>query len=116
MRLSARPQSRLRMLAWALLLLAGHALQVAAVTHWHGALPAAADVAAPQTPVPDLPGHDGCVLCQVAAHTGGSAPPPAPWILHIPHETRAATLRVDGSTFDVLRLSHAWQGRAPPRA
>lgn len=114
MRLKARP-APLRIVAWALLLLAGQALQVAAVTHSHRFQPAMADAASSQTSTPDLPGHDGCVLCQVAAHAGGIAPPPAPWVLHLAPAVHAQIVRDSGPFLVALRPSHAWQGRAPPQ-
>lgn len=107
----------LRVALWALLLLAGNALQVVAATHWHSnAISAAvAGHSQPQAPAQDGIDHDGCLLCQVAAHAGNVAPPPAPWIQHRVEQAQAA---IQDSARDPALIdvpSHAWQGRAPPR-
>jgi hypothetical protein len=97
-------------------LLATATVQLAAATHWHRvAAPAAAtDQGTPRAPASDGD-RDGCLLCQVVAHAAATAPPPAPWVLVDAVEfgtiSTPATLR----GIAITRLSHAWQGRAPPR-
>src|SRR5512139_419602 len=102
--------------AWLLLLLSANALQVVAATHWHSsAISAAAGTGqAPHAPAPDGVDHDGCLLCQVAAHAGTAAPPPAPWAQFTVIESRAASLQVFHAAAPLSAPSHAWQGRAPP--
>ncbi len=104
--------------AWLLLVLSANALQAVAATHWHSSALAVAASAgtAPHAPAPDGIDHDGCLLCQVAAHAGASAPPPAPWALAVVIESHSASLRVDPAAAPSAQPSHAWQGRAPPRA
>ena len=99
-----------------LCLLATGTVQLAAATHWHApAQPViAAGSSAPDAPASDGLGHDGCLLCQVAAHAGSAAPPPAPWMLA---STLEAAVRFDAATQGGIlidRPSHSWQGRAPP--
>lgn len=103
---------------WLLLLLSANALQVVAATHWHSTAISAAAVpgAAPHAPAPDGIDHDGCLLCQVAAHAGSVAPPPAPWALFTVLESHATSLQVSQPAAPRLRPSHSWQGRAPPLA
>jgi hypothetical protein len=83
---------------WLLLLLTANALQVVSATHWHS------------TTID----HDGCLLCQVAAHTGSGAPPPAPWALFCVAASHAAELQVIHPAVPQSRASYSWQGRAPP--
>jgi hypothetical protein len=103
---------------WLLLLLSANALQVVAASHWHGnAIAAVASTGpAPHAPAPDGIDHDGCLLCQVAAHSGAAAPPPAPWSLYTVIESHAASLQDIQPAAPLLRPSHSWQGRAPPLA
>jgi len=103
---------------WLLLLLSANALQVVAATHWHStAISAVADSGpAPHSPAPDGIDHDGCLLCQVAAHAGNAAPPPSPWALYTVIESRSAALQALPPAPPPLRPAHSWQGRAPPRA
>jgi hypothetical protein len=102
---------------WLLLLLSANALQVVAATHWHStALAAVAESgAAPHAPAPDGIDHDGCLLCQVAAHVGAAAAPPSPWALFTVIESRSAALQAIQPAVPLLRPAHSWQGRAPPR-
>jgi hypothetical protein len=101
---------------WLLLLLCANALQVVAATHWHSnaIAIAAGSGSAPQPPAPDGVDHDGCLFCQVAAHSGASAPPTAPWALFTVIESRAGSLQFVPAATARLTPSHAWQGRAPP--
>jgi hypothetical protein len=101
---------------WLLLLLSANALQIVAATHWHSNAisVAASSGSAPHAPAPDGTDHDGCLLCQVAAHAGTAAPPPAPWALFTVLESRSASLQVVHPAAALLRPSHSWQGRAPP--
>jgi hypothetical protein len=101
---------------WLLLLLSANALQVVAATHWHSAaISAVADTgAAPHAPAPDGIDHDGCLLCQIAAHAGTAAPPPSPWALFTLIESRSASLQVVDRAAPRPRPTHSWQGRAPP--
>jgi len=101
---------------WLLLLLSANALQVVAATHWHSTAISAAVIgdAGPHAPAPDGADHDGCLLCQVAAHAGMAAPPPAPWALFTVLESRSASLQVARPAVPLLRPAHSWQGRAPP--
>lgn len=103
---------------WLLLLLSANALQVVAATHWHStAISVAAGAGpAPHSPTPDGIDHDGCLLCQVAAHAGNAAPPPSPWALYTVIESRSASLQALQPAAPLLRPAHSWQGRAPPRA
>lgn len=104
---------------WLLLLLSANALQVVAATHWHShAVSVAASTGSAPAPAPSPDGidHDGCLLCQVAAHAGSSAPPPAPWALYTVLESQSASLQVLLPAPPLLRPAHAWQGRAPPLA
>jgi Protein of unknown function (DUF2946) len=107
----------LRIALWATLLFAGQALQIVAATHWHSASEAVASAATslPQAPADDPAGHDGCLLCQAAAHGGDRAPPPSPWVLRVAHESRALWLPAGGFIATAPLPSHAWQGRAPPQ-
>jgi hypothetical protein len=100
---------------WLLLLLSANALQVVAANHWHSNAIAVAADAGSAPHVPDGIDHDGCLLCQVAAHAGSSAPPPAPWALFCVIESSAASLQVALPADPRLLPSHSWQGRAPPR-
>jgi hypothetical protein len=102
---------------WLLLLLSASALQVVAATHWHNnAISVAASTeSVPHAPAPDGD-RDGCLLCQVAAHAGTAAPPPAPWALFAVLETHAASLQSIHCAASLILASHAWQGRAPPLA
>jgi hypothetical protein len=108
----------LRVVLWALLLLAGNALQVVAATHWHSSAISAAVAghSQPQTPTQDGIDHDGCLLCQVAAHAGNAAPPPAPWVQHVVEQSHASIADSAHDAALIVVPSHAWQGRAPPRA
>ena len=111
-----RRQHGLPVALWLLLLLTANALQVVSATHWHSTAieSAAGSASSPHLPLPDGIDHDGCLLCQVAAHTGTGAPPPAPWALFTVVESQAASLLVSHPAALQPRPSHAWQGRAPP--
>jgi hypothetical protein len=103
---------------WLLLLLSANALQVVAATHWHSTAVSAVAVegSAPHSPAPDGIDHDGCLLCQVAAHAGSAAPPPSPWALYTAIESRSASLQAIDLAAPRLGPTHSWQGRAPPLA
>lgn len=100
-----------------LCLLATGTVQLAAATHWHH--PAQPGIATgsstPGAPATDGLGHDGCLLCQVAAHAGSAAPPPAPWMLASALEAAAGFDAASQGGILVHLASHSWQGRAPPR-
>ena len=100
-----------------LCLLATGTVQLAAATHWHQpAQPGiAAESSTPDAPASDGLGHDGCLLCQVAAHAASAAPPPAPWMLASVLEAAAGFDAATQGGNSVRRASHSWQGRAPPR-
>lgn len=102
---------------WLLLFLSANALQVVAATHWHStAVSPVAGAGSPQPlPAPDGLHQDDCALCQVAAHAGSSAPPPAPWSLYTIIESDAASLQVAQLAAPLPLPSHSWQGRAPPQ-
>jgi hypothetical protein len=93
-------------------------VQLAAATHWHPAAQPAVSFGthAPEVPADGGPDHDGCLLCQVAAHAGGAAPPPAPWALVSVLETGVASTGTAEGGCLLYAPSHSWQGRAPPRA
>lgn len=112
-----RAERKIRVALWALLLLAGNALQVVAATHWHSSaiFAAAAGHSQSRTPAQDGIDHDGCLLCQVAAHAGNAGPPPAPWIQHVVEQSHAAIADSAHDGAQIVVASHAWQGRAPPR-
>lgn len=102
-----------------LLLLSANAVQVVASTHWHSStvtLAARADSGSPAPAAPDGVDHDGCLLCQVAAHAGTAAPPPAPWALFTVLESSSASLQANQPAGPRPRPAHSWQGRAPPLA
>lgn len=100
---------------WLLLGLSATGLQGLAATHWHNAAVATLASAGTDHPIPaDGVDHDGCLLCQVAAHAGTAAPPPAPWVLFTVTESHAASLQLVQPAAPLRRPSHAWQGRAPP--
>jgi hypothetical protein len=98
-----------------LCLLASGTVQLAAATHWHRALPTATSDQVPRAPAGDGVDHDGCLLCQVAAHAGTMAAPPAPWVLASALESRAVFHLAADRDIVTPRPSHSWQGRAPPR-
>ena len=113
-----RRQHGLPVALWLLLLLSANALQLVAATHWHNtAISAVASSgSAPHAPTPEGSDHDGCLLCQVAAHAGTAAPPPSPWALYTVTESRSAAVQAVQPVAPLLRPAHSWQGRAPPRA
>jgi hypothetical protein len=115
--LNRRNQRGLRVALWMLLLLAGNALQVVAATHCHSTAIAAVGTsgAQPHGPLQDGIDHDGCLLCQAAAHLGGGASPPASWALANALESRTASPPAAQRGIVTPRPSHSWQGRAPPR-
>lgn len=100
-----------------LCLLATGAVQLTAATHWHSSAQGgvAADSPTPRPPSGDGPAHDGCLLCQVAAHAGATAPPPSPWALVSVQETALHSDAAARAAVPLHRPSHSWQGRAPPR-
>lgn len=111
-----RRKNGLPVALWLLLLLSANALQIVAATHWHNNVISAAATgdSAPHAPLPDGIDHDGCLLCQIAAHAGAAAAPPAPWALFAVLESRSASLQVVQPAAPLLRPAHSWQGRAPP--
>jgi hypothetical protein len=99
-------------------LLASGTVQIAAATHWHrsgAAVVGTTDHSAPRAPVGDGNDRDGCLLCQVVAHAAAAAPPPAPWVLVDAFESGTISSLAVPAGIAVIRPSHAWQGRAPPR-
>lgn len=110
------PRRRWRSALLLLCLLATGSVQLAAATHWHQS--AQPEISA-GSPAPGAPGgvdHDGCLLCQVAAHAASAAPPPAPWALVSSLETSVESSGAAQGGVLVYAPSHSWQGRAPPKA
>jgi hypothetical protein len=100
-----------------LVLFAANAQQLVAQTHWHAAMPqvgASAD-ASPAQPAPGTL-HDDCLLCQIAAHAGAVAPPPAMLPAGSVTHCHAGEAAQSASLVCVTRPSHAWQSRGPPTA
>lgn len=103
----------LQVALWALLVLAGNALQVVAATHWHSNALVVSTQSQPASP--DGIDHDGCLLCQVAAHMGTAAAPPAQWVSINLLQSQSAAMQEVAAAVPRLRPAHSWQGRAPPR-
>lgn len=105
-----------RMALLLLCLLASSTVQIAAATHWHAVARASAAGTDSGHRQPGNNGldPDGCLLCQVAAHAGSTAPPPSPWSIVTLSDVRVAATTAAVHVAAVLRPSHSWQGRAPP--
>ena len=100
-----------------LALFTANAQQLVAQTHWHAVMPqmgASADA----SPVQPAPGtlHDDCMLCQIAAHAGAVAPPPAMLSAGSITPCHAVQAAQSAGRVCVTQPSHAWQGRGPPTA
>ncbi|RYG87545.1 hypothetical protein EON77_01965 [bacterium] len=106
------PRAMLRLLMLVLCLF-GTTLQGVSQVHQHArpfvaaAERGAPDVAAPGTQDP------ACLLCEVAGHSSGFAPPPAAFVASVEQATLVSLEATDFVAF-ISRPAHHWRGRGPP--
>jgi hypothetical protein len=105
--------SRLRSLLLLLCVLASTLQGFVAQTHVHAA-PALSAAASGDSAGPADPADPPCLLCDIAGHSPGVAPPAAAETLVAPALAARAPLLPGATSAFLTRASHHWLGRGPP--
>ena len=92
----------------------GTTLQAVAQVHQHARPVATADRGAPELAAPGAL-DPACLLCEIAGHSSGFAPPPAPLVAAVQQATFVSLEATDFVAF-ISRPAHHWRGRGPPLA
>jgi hypothetical protein len=109
----AGPISRLRSLLLLLCVLASTLQGFVAQTHVHAA-PALSAAASTDSAGPADPADPPCLLCDIAGHSPGVAPPPAADALVAPSLAGRVPPLPGAAPAFLTRASHHWLGRGPP--